>query len=86
MIQLSQKMPLPGKLRLADEIYGSQSSSRCKNYRMQMKKWAGDNPILDPYLSGIRQGKVLHYLQYLLEVDRTHIVATVELPQKTIFD
>lgn len=69
-------------------MYGSQSSSRCKNYRMQISKWAGDNTDFDPYLSGIRQGKVLHYmyLQHLLEVDRTHIVAPAELPQKTIFD
>ena len=53
-----------------------------------MSKWAGDNTDFDPYLSGIRQGKVLHYmyLQHLLEVDRTHIVAPAELPQKTIFD
>ena len=53
---------------------------------MQMSKWAGDNTDFDPYLSGIRQGKVLHCLQHLLEVDRTHIVAPVEFPQKTTFD
>ena len=67
-------------------MYVSQSSSRRKNYRMQMAIWAGDNTELDPHFSGIRQVRVLHYHQHLFDVDRTHTVAIVELPQNTIFD
>ena len=61
-------------------MYGSQSSSRCKNYRMLMAKWAGDYSKLDPHFGDIRPGRILHYLQHSLEVDdtvRTHILASV---------
>ena len=73
----------------ADEMYGSQSSSRCKNYRMLMAKWAGDDSKLDPHFGDIRPGRVLHYLQHSLEVDgtvRTHILATVEWFKKSNCD
>lgn len=72
-----------------NEMYGSVSSSRCKNYKMLMAKWAGDDSKLDPHFGDIRPGKVSHYLMHSIEVNgciKVHLLAVVEWFKKTNAD
>ena len=72
-----------------NEMYGSVSSSRCKNYRMLIAKWAGDDSCLDPHFGDSRPGKVLYYLMHSVEIEtciKVHLLAYVEWFKKTDVD
>lgn len=70
-------------------MYGSVSSSRCKNYKMLMPKLEEDYSKLDPDFGDIRPGKVSHYLMHSIELNgciKVHLLAVVEWFRKTNAD
>lgn len=72
-----------------NKMYGSVSSSRCKNYKMPMAKWAGDDSKLDPDFGDIGLEKVSHYLMHSIEVNgciKVNLLAVVEWFKKTNAD
>lgn len=69
-----------------NEMYGSVSSSRCKNYMMLMAKWAADDSNVDPHFSDNRPGRVLNYLMHSIEIGnciKVHVLVVVEWFKKT---
>lgn len=72
-----------------NEMYGSFSNSRCKNYKMLMPKLEEDDSKLGPDFGDIRPGKVLHYLMHSIEVNcciKVHLLAVEDWFRKTNAD